>query len=141
MAAWEFDALFILSGKNKQLFLPPATKLGQGYIFTGVCDSVHRGGGSVAGGGGVRDWGVCMAGGHAWLGGACMVGGICGKGGMCGRGVCIAGGHAWPGGMHGRGCDTCPPGQTLRLRHTVNKRTVRILLECILVQFRGRFRA
>ena len=26
------------------MFLPPATKLGQGYIFTGVCDSVHRGG-------------------------------------------------------------------------------------------------
>ena len=25
-------------------FLPPATKLGQGLIFTGVCDSVHRGG-------------------------------------------------------------------------------------------------
>ena len=25
------------------IFLPPATKLGQGYIFTGVCDSVHRG--------------------------------------------------------------------------------------------------
>ena len=24
-------------------FLPPATKLGQGYVFTGVCDSVHRG--------------------------------------------------------------------------------------------------
>ena len=24
-------------------FLPPATKLGQGYIFTGVCDSVYRG--------------------------------------------------------------------------------------------------
>ena len=23
--------------------LPPATKLGQGYIFTGVCDSVNRG--------------------------------------------------------------------------------------------------
>ena len=23
--------------------LPPATKLGQGYIFTGICDSVHRG--------------------------------------------------------------------------------------------------
>ena len=23
-------------------YLPPATKLGQGYIFTGVCDSVHR---------------------------------------------------------------------------------------------------
>ena len=25
-------------------YLPPATKLGQGYVFTGVCDSVHRGG-------------------------------------------------------------------------------------------------
>ena len=24
--------------------LPPATKLGQGYVFTGVCDSVRRGG-------------------------------------------------------------------------------------------------
>ena len=24
--------------------LPPATKLGQGYVFTGVCDSVHGGG-------------------------------------------------------------------------------------------------
>ena len=24
--------------------LPPATKLGQGYVFTGMCDSVHRGG-------------------------------------------------------------------------------------------------
>ena len=27
--------------------LPPATKLGQGYIFTGICDSVHGGGGGV----------------------------------------------------------------------------------------------
>ena len=26
------------------LLLPPATKLGQGYVFTRVCDSVHRGG-------------------------------------------------------------------------------------------------
>ena len=24
--------------------LPPATKLGQGYVFTGICDSVNRGG-------------------------------------------------------------------------------------------------
>ena len=28
--------------------LPPATKLGQGYVFTGVCDSVHRGGVSAS---------------------------------------------------------------------------------------------
>ena len=25
-----------------RLLLPPATKLGQGYVFTRVCDSVHR---------------------------------------------------------------------------------------------------
>ena len=30
------------------IYLPPATKLGQGYIFTGVCDSVHGGGGESA---------------------------------------------------------------------------------------------
>ena len=27
----------------QNMSLPPATKLGQSYIFTGVCDSVHRG--------------------------------------------------------------------------------------------------
>ena len=27
---------------NFHYLLPPATKLGQGYVFTGVCDSVHR---------------------------------------------------------------------------------------------------
>ena len=30
---------------SPQSSLPPATKLGQGYVFTGMCDSVHRGGG------------------------------------------------------------------------------------------------
>ena len=31
--------------KNDSVFLlPPATKLGQGYVFTRICDSVHRGG-------------------------------------------------------------------------------------------------
>ena len=60
-----------------QQYLPPATKLGQGYIFTGICDSVQGG--------------ACVV---AW--GACMV-----AGGMCGcRGACmVAGGHVWlPGG-------------------------------------------
>ena len=28
--------------------LPPATKLGQGYVCTRVCDSVHGGGGPVS---------------------------------------------------------------------------------------------
>ena len=52
-----------------QVFLPPATKLGQGYIFTGVCDSVHGGGGVRGWGVGMRIWGVCV------VGGACMAGG------------------------------------------------------------------
>ena len=29
---------------NWQVFLPAATKLGQGNVFTGICDSVNRGG-------------------------------------------------------------------------------------------------
>ena len=33
---------------STSFLLPPATKLGQGYLFTGVCDSVHRGGGGSA---------------------------------------------------------------------------------------------
>ena len=81
--------------------------------------------------GGAWPGGACEAGG-AWQGG--MHGaGVCGGGGayMAGRGHAWQGGHAWwwcvhGGGMRGRG-------QILRLRHTVNERTVRILLECILV--------
>ena len=34
---------FLLHSKEGQL-LPPPTKLGQGYVFTGMCDSVHGGG-------------------------------------------------------------------------------------------------
>ena len=36
--------IFISELKLCILILPPATKLGQGYVFTHVCDSVHRGG-------------------------------------------------------------------------------------------------
>ena len=55
--AWQFH-----------LLLPPATKLGQGYIFKGVCDSVQGGvclvlGGSAPGGclvqGGLLQDGIC----------------------------------------------------------------------------------
>ena len=35
---------FSKSALLRLAYLPPATKLGQGYVFTGVCDSVHRGG-------------------------------------------------------------------------------------------------
>ena len=51
--------------------LPPANEVCEGYVFTGVCHSVHRG--------------------HAWL----LWGGMhgCSRGGMCG---CSGGGvHAW----------------------------------------------
>ena len=33
----------VCSLRVKMVFLPPATKLGQGNAFTGVCDSVHMG--------------------------------------------------------------------------------------------------
>ena len=60
-----------LNGKTQiyMLFLPPATNLGQGYIFTGVCDSVHSGGGGVPAPGG------------AWSGGMPGPGGACSRGG------------------------------------------------------------
>ena len=89
--------------------LPPANVVCEGYIFTGICDSVIRGGmrGFIRGGcvvlfGGVRFYsGGCawfyLGGvhgfiwGHAWFypGGACMV--------LFGGGACVvlSGGHAW----------------------------------------------
>ena len=91
---------FICSA-NFRALLPPANEVCEGYVFTGVCHSVHRGGGGRAwllwGGrawllGGVRG----CSGGCAWLlpGGGCawLLGG-----GGCG---CSRGGHAWllPGG-------------------------------------------
>ena len=58
--------------------LPPATKLGQGNVFTGVCDSVNRG--ASSGGyllpGGVCYWGVSPPEGGIcfWDGGVCSWG-------------------------------------------------------------------
>ena len=48
-----FSTQRLRSGKGKFLILkysllPAATKLGQGNVFTGVCDSVHSGGGVSA---------------------------------------------------------------------------------------------
>ena len=105
---------FIKSGT----FLPPATKLGQGNIFTPVCHSVH-GGGRVwlLWGGCVVARGACMVaqgacvvavGGHVWLlRGACVVaaGGAWLLGGACmvalGEACVVA-----PGGVHGIRRDT-----------------------------------
>ena len=98
----------------RKLYLQPATKLGQGYIFTGICDSVQGGACIVAGG-------MCGCGGCAWLQGGMRGwgGGVWLWWGMHGGG----GGHAWwqGGGMCG-----------IR-RDMVNEWAVRIQLECILV--------
>ena len=92
--------------------LPPATKLGQGYIFTGICDSVQAGCAWLRGGG--HAW---FPGGVAWLlGGAWLPGGMRGCWGVHGcQAVCVvaggacvvARGHAWScgGGMCGCGGD------------------------------------
>ena len=78
--------------------LPPATKLGQGYIFTGICDSVH---GGVAG---------CLVPGGAWSRGDLLPGGTA-PGGVAGP----AGGAWWrtpgtataAGGTHLTGMHSC----------------------------------
>ena len=109
-------------------FLLLANVVCEGYIFTGVCDSVNRGGmcGCL---GGVRgcsggDMHGC-SGGHAVvaLGGSCMVA-LGGMHGCCRGDVVFPGGHVW----------FFPGGHVCRIqRDTVNERAVRILLECILV--------
>ena len=89
------------------MLLPPANEVCEGYVFTGVCHSVHGGGhvwllrGGMCG----CSWGGmhgCSQGGHAWLlRGGLPRGGMrgCSWGGMCGcsGGACMVapGGHAW----------------------------------------------
>ena len=78
--------------KQRMALLPPANKVCEDYVFTGVCLStggcawwqgdMHGGGGAcvVAGGAWWQGEGACVvAGGHAWWWGACVV----------------TGGHAW----------------------------------------------
>ena len=127
----------------KNVFLPPATKLGQGNIFRSVCQQFCPQGGMHG------CWRVCVVlfgglcmvlfGGHVWfyLGGVhgFIQGGMHGFmwGGMCGFiwGVCMVlfGGHAW----------FYSGGHVWFFQFfwiqwdTVNERAVCILLECILV--------
>ena len=102
---------------KRLILLPPANEVCEGYVFTGVCDSVKGGGGMrgfirgacvVLFGGvrgfirGGRAWfysgGVCMVlfGGRAWFySGGCVV--LFGGHGFI-RGACVVlfgGGHAW----------------------------------------------
>ena len=81
-------------------FLPAATKLGQGNVFTGVCDSVH-GGGAVCHS---ASWDTPPRSRHP---------------------------PPRPPGSRHIPWEQTPPGSWLR--HTVNERPVRTLLECILV--------
>ena len=57
-----------LNRSDHKTLLPPATKLRLGYVLTGVCDSVRRGGGGVS-------VPACTIG-H-------MTGGLCRGGGLC----------------------------------------------------------
>ena len=63
-------------------------KLGQGNVFTGVCDSVHRG--SVCSGGSAP--GECLLWGLSAPGGCLLLGDVCCQGGVCSRGVPVRGG-------------------------------------------------
>ena len=87
LVVWWFWTFFFVGGKHVTCYmifiissLPfyrPKRSFGQGYIFTGVCDSVHRGGVSNPGGiwsRGVsqifRGWGGrCLTWGGVWSGG------------------------------------------------------------------------
>ena len=60
---------------TKVLLLPPANEVCEGYVFTNVCHSVHRGGSLHPGGGGLHPWGICIPGGLHPAGSA--TGGIC----------------------------------------------------------------
>ena len=123
------------------VFLRPATKLRQGYVFTHVCDSVHRGFGIP----------TCIAGGIP----ACLTAGLKGGGipaclaaGLQGGGIpaCLAGFQAhtrgggswgvWPAGggspgPHPMGYPNMHWGRPPPNGYCCG--TVRILLECILV--------
>ena len=93
-------------------FLPPATKLREGNVFTPVCHSIHRWGVSVRGVS-VRGSGLCSRGISVW--------GLSVQRGLCPREGLSPGGALPGGSLSGR-----PPPY-------VNVRAVRILLECILV--------
>ena len=56
--------------RNLNISLPAANEVCEGYVFTRICHSVHRGwrawqGGGVRGGGGMRGRGDAWQGGHA----------------------------------------------------------------------------
>ena len=109
-------------------FYRPKRSFGQGNIFTGMCDSVHRG--DLVPGGLQFFWGRCsifrgegavsnFSGGLQFFGGSPIFqGGVSNFLGGGGVSNFLGGSPIFRGGLH---------------RNTVNVRPVRILLECILV--------
>ena len=75
-----------LSNPDNYSFLLPATKLGQVNIFTGVCDSVNRGG--------------CLLGGRVTTPGGVYSGGSAPRGVSAPPGTATAAGGTHPTGMH-----------------------------------------
>ena len=102
-------------------FYPPSTKLRQGNVFTPVCDSVHRGvsvQGDLFSKEGSLSKGVSVQ-------GALCPGGLCLGGGGLSRGVSVWGISVQGGLCQGGLCQGDPQNGYVR--------SVRILLECILV--------
>ena len=93
---------------HRLIFTARKRSLGQGNVFKLVCHSVHRDGGGFP---------------------ACITGHMTRA--VCLQGVCIEGG-LYLGGLPPGGLGRTPPPHGI-LRDMINKRAVRILLECILV--------
>ena len=93
---WPLKHIWFVSGRYTSYWnaflLPPAMKLGQGNVFTGICDSVNRG---VPAPGGCLVWGgACSRGG--WMSGP---GGVPGRDPPTNPGTVTAAGGTHPTGM------------------------------------------
>ena len=112
--------------------LPPATKLGQGYIFTGVCDSVHREGGVPGQVPTLLDQ-IPPPGRYTPQPGRYPPGRYTPLGPGTPPGWYPPPGPGTPPGQAGTPLGRYPPPEQCILGDTGNKWAVRILLECILV--------
>ena len=136
----ETDSLFTRNVFWPVSSIPPTNEVCEGYVFTLVSHSVHRGERGLHPEGGLHLGGL-HCGGSASRGGLHRGEGVLHPGGL-GRppityygGVCIQeGGLHQGGGLHpGEVC--IQEGGHRILQYTVNERAVGILLECILVMF------
>ena len=103
-------AVYHFRNLNPNNIYRPQTKLREGNVFTGVCDSVHRGVVPAPGGGGSAPGG-CLLGGECLVPGGsapagCLLQGVPALGGL------LLGGCLLPGGTCSGGClvETLPEG-------------------------------